>query len=136
MATSLKSRKSEPAPLPPRGQSRFWQAQQSQLSSSLAVRQVDISFECMLLRALMQRLLPRVPKWVGQQCKGRMPGHFKEMKSAQENKICLLFLIKWSTVPQVTHMKQKSVCLFCSSFSGLLTDRNFFDVHSCYSFYS
>lgn len=38
------------------------------LSSFLAMRQVDISFECTLHGALMQRLLPRVPKWVGQQC--------------------------------------------------------------------
>lgn len=47
-------------PLPP-GQSGLWQAQQSQLSSSLAVRQVDISFECTVLRHWCKGYYPECP---------------------------------------------------------------------------
>lgn len=121
MVAFLKSYKNEGLPShPPTPPTRsreigLWQAQQELLSSFLAVRQVDISFECMLLWALMQRLLPRVPKWVGQWCLGCILGHSKKW-SVQENKIYLLFLIKWCTVAQVMHIKRTGC--FVAAFQG------------------
>lgn len=48
------------------------------LSSFLAMPEVDILFECTLNRALMQRLLSRVPKWVGNNAKGAYSGNLKK----------------------------------------------------------
>lgn len=121
MVAFLKSYKNEghpshpPTPPTCSGEIGLWQAQQALLPSFLAVRQVDISFECTLLWALMQRLLPRVPKWVGQWCLGCILGYSKKW-SVQENKIYLLFLIKWCTVAQVMHIKTAGS--FAAAFQG------------------
>lgn len=69
-------------------------------------------------------------------CLGCIPGHSKKW-SVQENKIYLLFLIKWCTVAQVMHIKRRGC--FVTAFQGYrqrsIINISVIDIlHTCYMF--